>query len=835
MTETAGEPPPGRAPRAGRAAENGGVPARRAVLRWSWRLFRHEWRQQLLVLALVVVAVAAAIIGAAIAANTPLPASSGFGTAGDVATFSGSDPHLATQVTSLEHRFGQVDIIENQTVAIPGSVNSYQLRAQNPDGPFGQPMLSLVSGHFPAASDEAAVTSGVASDFNLKAGEVWRQGGVARRVVGIVENPQNLLDEFALVRPGQVKAPTQVTVLFDAPGVQPSAIGPNVLTPASAGQGSALNPETISLAVLTIAMLLIALVAVAGFTVLAQRRRRSLAMLASAGATDNHVGLVVRANGLVVGVVGAVLGTVLGLVLWLAYRPQLEQNAHHLIGVLAVPWVVVAAAVVLALVATYAAASRPARALAKVSIVAALSGRPAPPRQARRSALPGIGLLVIALLLLAYAGSTGQGTGNGGTPELVLGLVALIPAVICFAPLCLSLLGRAAGRAPVAIRLALRDLARFRARSGSVLAAISLGVMIAVVIAVTAAARYGDVFDYAAPNLASNQLVVYAGGGQPASMAKTADAIGSALGARHVIGLETTTAFLVHPSPPYEAFGGSAFHVATPQLLRAFGISASQVDPKADVLTSRPGFSGISGVYLTWCKTIGPPVHRALRGGNPINPLCAHPGVLKNPVIQEVGALPSGTSAPNIVLTEHAVRTLRLQRTVRTRGWLIETSQPITAAQIQGAQTTAAASGMTIESKNDQPTSAEVINWATVFGIALALCILAMSVGLIRSETASDLRTLAATGASSKTRRTLTAATAGALGVTGAVLGTAAGYMGVIGWMLDRTADNRLSPLANIPVANLLVILIGMPLVAASAGWLLAGREPPAMARQPIQ
>ena len=225
MTETAAEPPPDRATPAGRAAENGGVPARRAVLRWSWRLFRHEWRQQLLVLALVVVAVAAAIIGAAIAANTPLPASSGFGTAGDAATFPGSDPRLATQVASLEHRFGQVDIIENQTVAIPGSVNSYQLRAQNPDGPFGQPMLSLVSGHFPAASDEAAVTSGVASDFNLKAGEVWRQGGVARRVVGIVENPQNLLDEFALVRPGQVKAPPRSPCSSMRQGCNPAPSG----------------------------------------------------------------------------------------------------------------------------------------------------------------------------------------------------------------------------------------------------------------------------------------------------------------------------------------------------------------------------------------------------------------------------------------------------------------------------------------------------------------------------------------------------------------------------------------------------------------------------------
>ena len=81
----------------------------------------------------------------------------------------------------------------------------------------------------------------------------------------------------------------------------------------------------------------------------------------------------------------------------------------------------------------------------------------------------------------------------------------------------------------------------------------------------------------------------------------------------------------------------------------------------------------------------------------------------------------------------------------------------------------AGAAGMSIESKDDQPTSAEVINWATVFGILVALAVLAMSVGLIRSETASDLRTLAATGASSYTRRALTSATAGSLALLGAV------------------------------------------------------------------
>ena len=57
-----------------------------------------------------------------------------------------------------------------------------------------------------------------------------------------------------------------------------------------------------------------------------------------------------------------------------------------------------------------------------------------------------------------------------------------------------------------------------------------------------------------------------------------------------------------------------------------------------------------------------------------------------------------------------------------------------------------------------------------------------MSVGLIRSETASELRTLTAAGASSRTRRSLTAVTAGGLAFLGALLGTIAAYVAVAGF-----------------------------------------------------
>jgi len=189
------------------------------------------------------------------------------------------------------------------------------------------------------------------------------------------------------------------------------------------------------------------------------------------------------------------------------------------------------------------------------------------------------------------------------------------------------------------------------------------------------------------------------------------------------------------------------------------------------------------------------------------------------------------------VITEHAVRTLGLQTGPGSvAGWLIQTANPLTSAQIHNAQVAAKAANMSVETRSSVPTSATIVNWATVFGIVLALAILAMSVGLIRSETASDLRTLAATGASGRTRRNITAATAGALGFTGAVLGTVGGYVGTAGWFRTNSLNGGLTAIfTTVPVTNLLIILVGMPLVAAIGGWIFAGRQPRDLGHQPLE
>jgi putative ABC transport system permease protein len=812
------------------------------MTRWAWRLLRREWRQQLLVLLLIAVAVAVTTVGVGVSTNTPLSPYVGFGNAKDLATFSNDAASTTAKIASWHQKYGEVDVIENETVTVPGSVDTFDLRAQNPLSSYGQPLLSLVSGHLPTTAHEVAVTSGVAADFHLTVGSHWREIGVTRTVVGIVENPRNLLDEFALVIPGQVPSPTQVTVLFDAPA-SASKLGSNVITPASVSQGNALNPQTISIVLVTMTMLLIALVAIAGFTVLAQRRLRAIGMLGALGATDNDIKLVVRANGFFVGLVGAIVGFVVGFAAWLAYRPILESSAHHVVGPFQLPWVVIIVAVVLAVVAAYFAATKPARAMTRISTVSALAGRPAPPKQVGRTAVPGIVCAIGAFVLLAYAGSTG-GSG-GGVLELVLGFVALTVSVVLLSPFLLTLLDRLARHAPLAIRMATRDLARYRARSGSALGAISIGVLIAMVVIIASAARFGNVLDYAGPNVSSTQLLIYtpngpygpggpgnaaAGTGTPApslkAMAKSARVIATALGSEKMIKLESTSASIQHAAPGRSYSG--PLYVATPQLLRAFGIKKSDIEANAEILSMRPGFASISKMQIVYGNYYSGKGGPSGGGAWP----CPKSDCLANPLMQEISALPAGTSAPNTVITEYAVQKLGL--TPFTSGWLVETAKPLSAAQLTGARATAAAAGMSIETKSSIPSSATIIDWATLVGILLALGILAMSIGLIRSETAGDLRILSATGASSRTLRNLTAATAGALALVGAVVGTLGAYIAMVGFSSNNNMDG-LSSLTSVPVANLLMILVAMPLVAAIVGWLAAWREPKGVSRQVVQ
>ncbi len=878
---------------------DGGVPARRAVVRWGWRLFRREWRQQILVVALLAAAVAAAILGTAVAASAPSDLNAAaVGTASNGLSLPGSDAHLAADIAAIKQQYavGPVDVIENQTIAVPGSVAPVDLRAQDPHGRYGQPMLALVSGHYPAGPREVAVTSGVATLLNLRIGAIWHQGGQARRVTGVVENPANLRDEFALVAPGQITAPAQVTILFDSrrcPNAQcaqarahpPGGAQPVAAQPTIGNPSASLSPAAIVLVLAVFGLIFIGLVAVAGFTVMAQRRMRALGMLAAVGATDRNIRLVMVTGGAAAGAAGTLIGAIVGLLAWVAYAPRLQASAGHVIDPFHLPWPLIATAMTLAVVTTIAAAWRPARAAARLPVVAALSGRPAPPKTSHRLAVPGIILLAAGLGLLALSGGWAQLGVNGGTLGwaaadtyggkdtllLVAGIVATTVAVLLLAPLAVALPTAAVARAPVAVRLAVRDLGRYRTRSGAALAAVTFAVFLAVLTCILATASFSNPLVFTGPNLAPNQLIVYEPHtigkgywyrslGPPASapqhaVAAKVDALAAALHARFTLALDSagrpdrgsldtpnqasqlatlwqavSTGTVMRDEAMLEDSANytGTLYVATPALLRAYGIKLSQIDPGTDILTSRAGLAAVPGLELLGQGDIvdhmKPPGHEISE-----THYCPPASCAAQPKIQTFTSLPTGTSAPNTVITEHAVRALGQQ--LVPNGWLIQTAGPLTPAQIYTARQMAAAAHTQIETPSGQPSGSQIRAWAIAAGLLLALAVLAMTAGLIRAETASDLRTLAAAGASSTTRRALAAATAGALGLLGAVGGTAIAYLAVIAWA-HGSLGTTLRP---VPAAGLIIILAGLPLAAAIGGWLLAGRQPPLIARQPLE
>jgi putative ABC transport system permease protein len=563
-------------------------------------------------------------------------------------------------------------------------------------------------------------------------------------------------------------------------------------------------------------------------------------MLSAIGATERNLRLVMMANGLAIGVAGGLAGAVLGLAAWFAYAPALQRATGHVVDPANLPWWAFAFGVVFAVATSVLASRRPARAMAAVPVVAALSGRPAPPKAVHRSALPGVIVFAGGLACLALSGGwTGRGTGSGAL-LLLVGLVAVIAGVVLLAPLAIGVLAAGAHpRLPAAIRIALRDLVRYRARSGAALAAVTFAVFLAMAICLVASTKFDNPLDWIGPNLSSSQLIV---GTQqspgPGMMEQLSHARVTSLNGRvnalavslraPVVPLESSANLFQADAPAHQNFSGSVY-VATPQLLAAYGIKASQIPAGTDVLTMRPGLAGLPHMEMVWHICTGLCHADEEPGGHGQPPCTLSNQCLARPAILTVSRLPGGTSAPNTVITEYAVSQYHLQTDLS--GWLIQAPAPLTATQISTAQQLARAYGVTVETESSNPSLGDFADGATALGMVIAFGVLAASVGLIRAETARDLRTLTASGASASTRRTITAVTAAALGLLGAILGLAAAVIACLAW-----AHSSLSAMfGGLPPYDLLILLAGLPLAAAAGGWLLAGREPPLIARQPIE
>jgi putative ABC transport system permease protein len=257
---------------------------------------------------------------------------------------------------------------------------------------------------------------------------------------------------------------------------------------------------------------------------------------------------------------------------------------------------------------------------------------------------------------------------------------------------------------------------------------------------------------------------------------------------------------------------GAQLYVATPAVLRYLGIDPASIKPGTDFLANRgvptdqlvlPSFTSRKEFAVTNVERIQTGQH----------------------LLGSAEGLPAQDLA---FITPDGLRRQGWKQT--PAGWLVESTRPLTSDQIANARQLAAAAGLTIEVRREPTSFTKAMAVATAAGALLALGILAMTVGLIRGESAGDLRTLTATGATSRIRRTLTATTVGALALLGALLGIAGAYV-----VLTATYHDDLGYLSDVPVLYLALAAVGVPLAATAAGWLLAGREPPAIARTVIE
>jgi putative ABC transport system permease protein len=806
-------------------------PARRAVLRWSLRLLRREWRKHLLVVTLLTVAVAGALFGATAAYNVAPSHDGRFGLANHRFDVSFEDrAELDQFVADARSWFGDVDVITRRDVPVPGSTEVLEIRSQDPAGSLGAPMLAVQDGRLPTTPGEVALTAGAARLLDVSIGDVVELDGRRSSVVGFVENPEALDEEFALAAPSADEIPHVATILLDASEEQAESFRPSVAPTNWNIEGRGQSEKTLAaigvLITATVAMLLVTLVAAAAFVVIAQRRQRQLGLLAAAGATERDVRLVMIADGAGVGIVAAMSGALVAFAAWIVSVPALEKAVARRLDLLDIPWWVVIAGSVLAVTAAVAAAWWPARTIAKLPIMSALSGRPSRPRRSRRSAVAACVLLVGGVVCLTFALDPSKDTGS--VPLAISGVIATTFGLVLIAPPAVRLMSRLGRRAPLATRIALRDLGRFQSRSGAALAAVSLALAIAVSVIVVAAAN-----EHAAAegNLSDRQVLVHIGnpGSEtpvfvPEVAAAEFDQLNAAVEGWASTLVEPTFVPLEVAIDPTltERSGGRVQHptvilgvpvdadtyrdsglvyVATPALLGYRSIDAASIDADTVVLTSQPG-----DIYL-----VGNLATNVFRD-RPVSD------------VQRIETSPY-SSVPRALITEHGVDSAGW--TPAPAGWLIESSSPITDAQLSAARDMAAASGLSIESRDTQAGLATLRSAATAAGIAVALAILAMTIGLIRAETAGDVRTFTAVGASSRTRRRVTAATAGALAISAVVVGTAAAYAAVFAGYTPETEQLR-----NIPVTHLVIVAVGFPLVAAAGAWLLAGRQPRHIARQ---
>ena len=528
------------------------------------------------------------------------------------------------------------------------------------------------------------------------------------------------------------------------------------------------------------------------------------------------------------GACGAALGVAAGFLIAVAGRPLWERlEDGRILSWEFGPWEIAAAALI-GLLSGLAAAVIPAIGAARMRPVDALAERFRTSRSARRrTTLVGIALVAAGVLLAligdrqladdfaAYARDLEAAAGTsapvsmptparpvaaimGGALLLVAGLVVLTPTVIAG-------LASPAARMPLSLRLAMRDAARHRHRTGPATSAIAVAVAGSVALAFLLVGNLrADELQHV-PALPPHVLTVELGETDVSGMTNAAEQAAAEL--------PDASAHVQREPLRALAEGESVPSTSEPYLRQLF-------------LTPRPagcltecvsGSPAIAGTRAFNALAAGRPLHAderaALADGKAIvfDPELYWPGARIAVETQTAAGELRNVHVPAVLVRRDAVYTslpvaLLPERVAREHGWDIEPMRAFvsfgdgaTRDEVDSALAAADRFGAFagVEDGPDDPGSVGLLILAGVAAFVTFVGV-AISVALSAAEGRADLATLAAVGAPPRRRRGLAAAQALLVAGVGCALGVAVGAF--VAYAARTTTG---SPEFVVPWANL--------------------------------
>lgn len=799
------------------------------VTRWALRVVRREWRQHLVIVIFIAAGVAVSVGAALGAFNLVEPPESAYGNAQFAATSPDPDV-LEKALASQSISFAR---LETASLDRDKTTESVTVNVIDPENVVSSPLFTLLDGSWPREDHEIALTDRALSD-ELAIGDTVVLDGQELTVVGRVENPTSLTDEFGVLPSlaGFPSAAGQTTVEFlvdaRADDVDFSSVNSLGIT-SSAGPPARTAATLVVNVISAFGMLEVGLLVGSSFAVVSRRRSRQYGLLAAAGATPSLIRWAAAMVGAILGLIGSAIGLVVGVSAAWALVPSMETTVGHRIDFALPVWAVAPSALIGIAVATYAA-RRPAVALTRLSIVDMLASTRPQPEPTGRAAFVGVVITAIgAIALVSGFAQLNLALALIGTLMSPVGLLLLAPFVV-------RVVGALSTGLPLAERLIGRTIDRYNRRSAAVVAALALALAIPVAIAVVSSSIDARAVD-AGPNLQEDRVIIWADGADgfaprtPASvdaeaLESTRTAIELAMPWLSFVPIEVAvpieaTAEVFDDGPaevPIIAtltpltdectfcdldsygfqdpetgeerlFEATTSWVGSPALMDALGLDRSWLDADVGALVSSAGRN------VAWYQGI----------------------LAEGADVQVAETWPVDRSVPGAFVAPGMIDDRFRTVTVGFFG----TSGDALDADQREALRDAAVKGVVLELTEPPEPRSTLRATALIAGLVVALGVTVAASGLLQAELAGDRGLLSSLGARPRTNQRMAAAGAGLLAAAGAMLAVLIGYVPLLP-MLTSKADNF--PFV-VPWLHLGAIVVVFPALAAVAAWLGSRRS----------